>query len=366
MKRIVSVFARIPHSKLRKDDDTVDRLNHNFTTTICLIFAIIICSKQYIGEPISCWSPAHFTINHQHYTNSYCWTQDTYYLPFNERIPKEYQNNTNFPQSYCQWIPFILVSQAAMFHLPIVVWRTFIDHSGINTNNIVQVIQSDNRCEKTIAHTINQLNRYMRIWNRKSLRCLLYQKYLLCKLLFIINTLVQLFMLSYFLCGNIYHLYGVNIIREFVMQGQHRDLSPLFPPIILCDFEIRRLGNLHRYTVQCIIPINLFHEKIYIILWFWMVFATVINGASLMVWISRIFVRSLRRNYIKNLLHRLGKCDEEEKKLSAFVEDYLGRDGVFVLRLIEANTDETTIVELTYSLWDAYQTEQLHVTDDDA
>ena len=38
----------------------------------------ITCTKQYVGEPISCWCPAHFTDSHVEFTNSVCWVS-TYY-----------------------------------------------------------------------------------------------------------------------------------------------------------------------------------------------------------------------------------------------------------------------------------------------
>jgi hypothetical protein len=59
--------------QFRDDDSYVDRLSHRYTTTICVLFAILVTTKQYAGrgskqlvilltihsvfsgDPIDCW-----------------------------------------------------------------------------------------------------------------------------------------------------------------------------------------------------------------------------------------------------------------------------------------------------------------------
>lgn len=44
------------HLRLVRDDDShVDRLSHRYTVAICVLFAIIVSTKQYAGDPIDCW-----------------------------------------------------------------------------------------------------------------------------------------------------------------------------------------------------------------------------------------------------------------------------------------------------------------------
>lgn len=36
--------------QFRDDDSYIDRLSHRYTTTICVVFAILVTTKQYAGK----------------------------------------------------------------------------------------------------------------------------------------------------------------------------------------------------------------------------------------------------------------------------------------------------------------------------
>jgi len=123
----------------------------------------------------------------------------------------------------------------------------------------------------------------------------------------------------------------------------------------MCDVKIRRLGNVHRYSVECVLPTNLFHEKIFIFLWFWFAFLAAVTGVSLILWAGRIS-RQPARQFVKQQLHSNRRDnDVSVKKLRQFVDEYLRNDGVFVLRMIGSNTDTITVAELTNELWDNFR-----------
>ena len=183
--------------------------------------------------------------------------------------------------------------------------------------------------------------------------------YLFCKIIFIANVIGQLFALNAFL-GTDFNFYGIDVLTQ-LGTGSDWTASPRFPRVTMCDFKIRRLGNVQRYTVQCVLPINLFNEKIYLFIWFWMVFIAAMTVFSLLLWAMRCVFRKDRQRYIKkhlNLLDKL-KNENDKKMVPKFVHQYLRQDGVFVLRLVGHNTNAITVTEFVCSLWDSFRTKPL-------
>ena len=72
----------------------------------------------------------------------------------------------------------------------------------------------------------------------------------------------QIIILLQYVLGDGYHVFGWQALKDLIL-GLDWQASPMFPRITLCSFEIRRLGqNIHRYTVQCLLSVNLFNEKV--------------------------------------------------------------------------------------------------------
>ena len=194
--------------------------------------------------------------------------------------------------------------------------------------------------------------------------------YLVTKVLFIINVISQLFVLNSFL-GTDYNFYGINVLRE-LFAGEDWTQSERFPRVTMCDLKVRRLGNVQRYTVQCVLPINLFNEKIYLFLWFWMVFIATMSCLSLLTWTLRSLFYTDRRRYVKKHIVLMEEEDDEDgvhikddngKHFKSFMEEYLRQDGVFVLRLIGHNTNAITVTEFVWELWQKYRREHAEESD---
>ena len=117
----------------------------------------------------------------------------------------------------------------------------------------------------------------------------------------------------------------------------------------MCDFKVRRLGNVHRYTVQCVLPINLYTEKIYIFLWFWLIFVAAASIVGFTTWLLRMLMRGDKVAYAKNHLKSIPELKTED--LDIFIDHYLQQDGMFLLRLIGHNTNNITVTEIMEELY---------------
>lgn len=381
MDQILGVIGAPSAFKFNNDDDTADKMSHRYTVALLVIFAVVVSTKQYVGDPINCWVPAHFTGNHEEYTNSYCWIKNTYYLPFDDYIPKEHEHDQRQMIPYYQWVPLILLFSALLFYIPRLTWRTLSNRAGIDVDNVVAAAETFQNAEKaenkevTMDYLTKQMDRFLRerkandkgtctlsithLIARACCGCgqrfgnYLIFSYIGCKVLYILNVIGQLFILDAML-GNSFSIYGIDVLRS-IGNGTSWSDSPRFPRVTMCDFRVRRLGNLQRYTVQCVLPINLFNEAIFLFLWFWLVLVACVSILNLIRWITHSVSAQDRKRYIKKHLQLMNKLSaKDERYLEPFVDGYLRSDGIFILRLVGHNTDAVTVTEFVVGLWAQY------------
>lgn len=85
--------------------------------------------------------------------------------------------------------------------------------------------------------------------------------YIVVKILYIANAVGQLFLLRTYL-GFDFHLLGLKTIQRW-WAGEGFFVPESFPRVTMCEFNIRALGdNIQPFDVQCLLPINIYNEKV--------------------------------------------------------------------------------------------------------
>lgn len=132
-----------------------------------------------------------------------------------------------------------------------------------------------------------------------------------------------------------------------------------FINISLKIFQVRELANVHRHTVQCVLMINMFYEKFYVGFWFWLLCLATINCISLIQWVIMAFTYKTRgfiTEYIdwSNTKRSVDQVDQTYGPVIDRFIQYLGQDGVFLLKLINMNAGGLPTGRLMERLWDGY------------
>ena len=165
------------------------------------------------------------------------------------------------------------------------IWYAFAINSGVNIksvlgaakelSNLKEVTQNK---DQMLGDLTEQLDTFLSLTsNSKQFNCLTYcrnqicigRKYgnylffffLLVKGFYILNIIAQLYFMSAFL-GSSWFFHGFNVF--FALLHHRRWLhSDTFPIQTLCDYSAFQQGSLLHHQCQCVLPVNLYNDKIF-------------------------------------------------------------------------------------------------------
>ncbi|KAL3855092.1 hypothetical protein ACJMK2_014322 [Sinanodonta woodiana] len=379
-------------SKLRWDDDIIDRLSHRHTCIILLFFTVFLYSNQYFGERIECWPPADFEDWHADYVKEVCWVSNTYYIPFGERIPRNEEARKERQIKYYQWSPLILLTMFFMFKIPRMIWKWLsartlsLDHL-MTTLSKCNFKKRDDR-EKQVDDIVDYLDDYMRTMTPFHRNCcysirMTLSRYmcivcgrrygnffltaaLITKCLYFMNVIGIFFVLNSFLSAE-FSVFGIDALKGLVTANPQKIQTSLrFPSITLCDMKFRQLSNVQTTTVQCVLPINIYNEKIFIFLWFWFLLVAIFTGIGLLRCMYNFFLKPRKVFLIKKHLKLHGEYPPKTGKMAMkalitkFQMEYLKYDGIFVLELAVKNSSDVLVGDIIVKLWKRFYERENH------
>ncbi len=80
-------------------------------------------------------------------------------------------------------------------------------------------------------------------------------------------------------------------------------MSRVFPRVTKCTFrKFGPSGTIQRHDAQCVLPINIINEKIYVFLWFWFCLLSALTILNMLWSLGIVFADRARSTIIKRKL----------------------------------------------------------------
>lgn len=348
-------------------DDLVFRLHSQVSVIILFTFSILVTSLQYIGDPIDCIVediPGSVM-------DTYCWIHSTFTLP--KKILQKVEGETAHPgvgvpnydhgeetrHVYYQWVAFVLAFQVILFRIPRALWTYF---ENERLKNILPdrlfITVTDKRMphfpkphgfgkDQDFDDCLGGIHEdfYHQLGKRGHKNY--FWKYHFCEWLNLINVLFNIVFINVFL-GGMFSTYGSMVwnISNLDPEDRNDPMNLVFPKVAKCTFQrFGPSGTVQIYDGLCVLPINIFNEKIYIFLWFWFVTLAIITGLGMAYRLVTIFSVRARASQLRALTHLL-----LEDVLAVRVSSKLSCGDWFLLSLIGSNMDPYIFLKLIQNL----------------
>ncbi|KAJ9578451.1 hypothetical protein L9F63_005321, partial [Diploptera punctata] len=223
--------------------------------------------------------------------NTFCWITSTFTLPMHFDKPI----GTHVPapgigpyvpgedevvyHAYYQWVPFILFLQGALFYMPHWIWKNWENGTirAITTGLRGTYLEEKSERNKQKKLLANYLLRSMHLNDKYA------TGYLMSELLNISNVVSSNFHTIFL--GGAFLTYGLDVLK-FTFQDQETRTDPMiavFPRQTKCTFhKYGSSGTIEQHDALCVLSLNVINEKIFVVLWYWLVILFIITLVSLL------------------------------------------------------------------------------------
>jgi len=312
-------------------------------------FSLIVSAKQYVGNPIDC---IHSKDIPEDVLNTFCWIHSTYTIPsaFWKRIgfdvahpgvDKTLDPDERRYHKYYQWVCFCLFLQAILFYVPRWLWKNWeagkVSALRMDLNlGIISEVEKKLKKKLLIDYLYSNLKHH-NFW------C---YRYFFCEVLSLVNVCGQMVLLDRFFDGTFF-TYGIEVM-SFADRDQEDRIDPMiyvFPRMTKCTFhKFGTSGNIEKHDALCILPLNIVNEKIYIFIWFWLLFLGLLSFLVLVYRVAIIFSPYIRA-FVLRMRYRRVKRECVEMVISkSFVGDW------FLIYLLGQNIDSVIFKDVLHEL----------------
>jgi len=115
----------------------------------------------------------------------------------------------------------------------------------------------------------------------------------------------QIYLTDYFLHGKFLD-YGSRLLAYYDQYDLAWDpMDEIFPKVTKCQFNKHGMGGgIQNHDALCLLPLNIVNEKMYLVLWVWLIPLTVVSALAILhrllgLWIPEVRILSLQRSHYR-------------------------------------------------------------------
>jgi len=348
-----------------KIDNNVFKLHYRATFIVMACACIFITANCYIGDPIDCMVagvPGDMM-------DTYCWIHSTYSIPSRwvgkkgVDIPHpgvapvaDLEDGTEIKyHKWYQWVSFFLFLEALFFYLPRFFWKGSENGKvAMLVGNLKDPLLSDEAKETQINEIVKYYRRHRGTHFSYALRFFALEVYNF------MNVICQMYFIDFFLGGE-FQTYGMDVLNYTGLEHEDRPdpMAKVFPKVTKCTFhKYGPSGTVEKNDGLCTLPVNIINEKLFIFIWFWLIFVAVCSGLYLIFRLSTLLADQMRVGLIT--VHGGRSCRRSDVEAILDPAGFKWTENIgdwFLLHLVCKNLNVLLVNDLIRNL---------HKTDEDS
>jgi len=351
-----------------KIDNNVFKLHYRATFIVMTCSCIFITANCYIGDPIDCMVagvPGDMM-------DTYCWIHSTYSIPSRwvgkkgVDVPHpgvapvaDLEDGTEIKyHKWYQWVSFFLFLETVFFYLPRFLWKGAENGKvAMLVGNLKDPLLSDKAKETQINEIIKYYRRHRGTHYFYALRFFALEVYNFA------NVICQMYFIDFFLGGE-FQTYGMDVLNYTGLEQEDRPdpMAKVFPKVTKCTFhKYGPSGTVEKNDGLCILPVNIINEKLFIFIWFWLIFVAVCSGLYLIFRLSTLLAEQMRVGLIT--VHGGKSCRRSDVEAILDPAGFTWTENIgdwFLLHLICKNLNVLLVNDLIRKLHKADEDSKSH------
>jgi len=351
-----------------KIDNNVFKLHYRATFIVMTCACIFITANCYIGDPIDCMVagvPGDMM-------DTYCWIHSTYSIPSRwvgkkgVDVPHpgvapvaDLEDGTEIKyHKWYQWVSFFLFLETVFFYLPRFLWKGAENGKvAMLVGNLKDPLLSDKAKETQINEIIKYYRRHRGTHYFYALRFFALEVYNFA------NVICQMYFIDFFLGGE-FQTYGMDVLNYTGLEHEDRPdpMAKVFPKVTKCTFhKYGPSGTVEKNDGLCILPVNIINEKLFIFIWFWLIFVAVCSGLYLIFRLSTLLADQMRVGLIT--VHGGKSCRRSDVEAILDPAGFTWTENIgdwFLLHLVCKNLNVLLVNDLIRNLHKADEDSKSH------